>query len=52
MRSARKHRGQYFIYHVVNALTKPKIDKMIKDPIGYVEENQIILDPWIYQMRI
>jgi len=52
VRSARKHRGQYFIYHVVNALTKPKIDKIIKDPIGYVEENQIILDPWIYQMRI
>tara|TARA_B100000700_G_C14785016_1_gene733134 strand:+ start:184 stop:420 length:237 start_codon:yes stop_codon:yes gene_type:complete len=29
VRSSRKHRGKYFIYNVVNALTKPKIDKII-----------------------
>ena len=52
IKSARKYKNKYFIYQVVNALKDPKILRKIKDPISYVDRNEIDLDPWIYQMKI
>ena len=49
--SAAKNYGKYYhIYHVTNALVNPKITRIIKDPMSYVEENKIVLEPWIYKL--
>ena len=52
IKSARKYKNKYFIYQVVNALKDPKILRKIKDPISYVDRDEIDLDPWIYQMKL
>ena len=50
--AAREYKDRYFVYQVINALKYPKILIKIKDPIVYVDRDQIYLDPWIYQMKV
>ena len=49
--SARKYGEYYHIYHVTDALIDPKIKRIIKNPLSYVEENKILLEPWIYKLK-
>ena len=49
--SARKYGNEYHIYHVTNALINPKIVRIIKNPLLYVKENKILLEPWIYKLK-
>ena len=46
--SAKKHRTKYYIYLVVNALTDPKIYQIIPDPIKYLDDNKISIQPLTY----
>ena len=50
--AAKSLKESYFIYQVTDALVSPKISAKVKNPIKYVEENKILLEPWIYKMFI
>ena len=49
--AAREYGKDYHIYHVTNALVNPKIRRIIKNPISYVDENKMLLEPWIYKLK-
>ena len=42
----------YYIYQVTEALSNPRIASIIQNPIRYVSENKILLEPWIYKMHL
>ena len=44
--------GSYFIYQVTDALANPKISAILRNPMKYVEQKKILLEPWIYKMFI
>ena len=44
--------GSYFIYQVTDALANPKISAIVRNPMKYVEQKKILLEPWIYKMFI
>ena len=50
--AAKHYKDQFYIYQVVNALVDPKIDAIIENPMNYVDQGKIFLDPWIYKMKI
>ena len=50
--AAKYYKDQFYIYQVINALVDPKIDVRIKNPISYIDQDRIFLDPWIYKMKI
>ena len=52
IKAAKYYKDQFYIYQVVNALVDPKIDARIKNPISYIDQDRILLDPWIYKMKI
>ena len=50
--AAKSLKDSYFIYQVTDALANPKISARVRNPMKYVEENKILLEPWIYKMFI
>ena len=38
-------KGSYFIYQVTNALANPKISAIVRDPMKYIEQKKILLEP-------
>ena len=48
--AAKRHGKNYHIYHVTDALINPKITRVIKDPISYVSQNKIVLEPIAYKL--
>ena len=44
--------GSYFIYQVTDALANPKISAIVRNPMKYVEQKKMLLEPWIYKMFI
>ena len=42
----------YFIYQVTDALANPKISAIVRNPMKYVEQKKMLLEPWIYKMFI
>jgi hypothetical protein len=45
-------RGRYYLYIVTNCLSsKPSIERM-RDPIGFVENNQVGCTPIVYELRL
>ena len=50
--AAKSLKDSYFIYQVTDALANPKISVRVRNPMKYVEENKILLEPWIYKMFI
>ena len=50
--AAKSLKDSYFIYQVTDALANPKINARVRNPMKYVEENKILLEPWIYKMFI
>ena len=49
--ASEKFKDQYFIYHVVDVLKNPKIMKSIQNPFKKIEKGEIIMDPFMYQLR-
>jgi hypothetical protein len=45
-------KDSFFIYQVTEALSNPRISVIIKNPMKYISENKILLEPWIYKMHI
>lgn len=48
--AAKRHGKNYHIYHVTNALIDPIITRVIKDPLAYVSQNKIVLEPMAYKL--
>ena len=44
--------GSYYIYQVTDALANPKISAIVRNPMKYVEQKKMLLEPWIYKMFI
>ena len=49
--ASEKFKDQYFIYHVVDVLKNPKIMKSIQNPFKKIEKGEILMDPFMYQLR-
>ena len=49
--ASEKLKDQYFIYHVVDVLKNPKIMKSIQNPSKKIEKGEILIDPFMYQLR-
>ena len=49
--ASEKFKDQYFIYHVVDVLKNPKIMKSIQNPSKKIEKGEILIDPFMYQLR-
>ena len=49
--ASEKLKDQYFIYHVVDVLKNPKIMKSIQNPFKKIEKGEILIDPFMYQLR-
>ena len=50
--AAKSLEGSYFIYQVTDALANPKISAIVRNPMKYVEQKKMLLEPWIYKMFI
>ena len=50
--AAKSLEGSYFIYQVTDALANPKISARVRNPMKYVEQKKMLLEPWIYKMFI
>lgn len=50
--AAESLKDSYFIFQVTEALSNPKISAKVQNPIKYVQENKILLEPWIFKMFI
>lgn len=40
----------YFIYQVTSALTNPSISSIIQNPIKYVQQNKVMMEPLVYRV--
>ena len=49
--ASEKLKDQYFIYHVGDVLKNPKIMKSIQNPSKKIEKGEILIDPFMYQLR-
>ena len=52
LKAAKKLKDSYFIYQVTEALSNPKIAKSIRNPIRYVDDELILLEPLSHRMII
>ena len=43
IKSARKYKNKYFIYQFIGILKDPKILRNLKDPISYMDRDEIII---------
>jgi hypothetical protein len=51
IKAAKKLGNSYYIYQVTSALTKPRISTKIQNPIKYVNENRMSMEPLIYILK-
>ena len=48
--AAEKIGDDYFIYQVTSALTNPVISSIIQNPIKYVQQNKVLMEPLVYRV--
>ncbi len=51
VKAARELWDSYYIYQVTSALTDPKISTIIQNPIKYVNENRVLMEPIEYRIK-